>query len=218
MGQSKNPGNYKFRELVAERKLKYDRNSNPDYRRQLGEEIVAAIKPGRFLKKDDRSQRFFKVMDHEAAVTKAMFAIRDMKCSSKAKASTVSEYVVGQRKRKPSASTDSGELHSKTVRNSTSSKISSPSVTSPNALTDIELEKIQSMFQDSSMGIKHSRTLNRKPSRYHQIFARIESIASKLETENPLQIRLDLLERVQISLKSGVSFHQFFDSLSSMSI
>jgi hypothetical protein len=45
----------------------------------LGEEIVALIKPGRFLKKEDSSQKLFKIMDHHSSVTKATFAIRDCK-------------------------------------------------------------------------------------------------------------------------------------------
>lgn len=214
VGQSKNPGNLRFRELVAERKSLYDRNSDPDYRRRLGEEIVESMKPGRFLKKDDRSQRFFRIMDHEASVTKAMFAIRDMKPSPKSRSIAVSTSSLGKRKRKAAVGSDVYGSFSKTSRYSTSRKnSSSPSITSPYALTDMEIEKIQEMFQDSILGIKRSRTLNRKPSRFHQIFARIESIASRVESENPLQTRMDLLTRVQSSMRNGMSFHQFFDTI-----
>jgi hypothetical protein len=214
VGQSKNPGNLRFRELVAERKSLYDRNSDPDYRRRLGEEIVESMKPGRFLKKDDRSQRFFRIMDHEAAVTKAMFAIRDMKPSPKSRSIAVSTSSLGKRKRKTVVGSDVYGSFSKTSRYSTSRKnSSSPSITSPYALTDMEIEKIREMFQDSILGIKRSRTLNRKPSRFHQIFARIESIASRVESENPLQTRMDLLTRVQSSMRNGMSFHQFFDTI-----
>lgn len=214
VGQSKNPGNLRFRELVAERKSLYDRNSDPDYRRQLGEEIVESIKPGRFLKKDDSSQRFFRIMDHEAAVTKAMFAIRDMKPCPKGRAITTSTSSLANRKRKTVYGIGVDGSFSKTSRTSTSRmNSSSPSITSPNALTDTEVDKIREMLQDSIVGIKRSRTLNRKPSRFHQIFTRIESVASKVESDNPLQTRFDLLTRVQSSMKNGMSFHQFFDAL-----
>lgn len=211
VGQSRNPGNIRFRELVAERKSLYDRNSDPDYRKRLGEEIVESIKPGRFLKKDDRSQRFFRIMDHEAAVTKAMFAIRDMKPSPKSRIATISRSnsSAGKRKRKTVVNSDIDGYFSKFSQK----RSSSPSIASPYALTDMELEKIQEMFRDSISGIKHSRTLNRKPPRFHQIFARIESIANKVEGGNPLQTRVDLLTRVQSSMKNGSSFHQFFDGV-----
>jgi hypothetical protein len=71
VGQNKNPGNLLFRDLVADRKAKYENSSSAEYRRQLGEEIVALIKPGRFLKKEDSSQSMFRIMDHQSAVTKA---------------------------------------------------------------------------------------------------------------------------------------------------
>lgn len=71
VGQNKNPGNLLFRDLVSERKLKYEKSANLEYRRKLGEEIVEMIKPGRFLKKEDASQQMFKIMDHQSAVTKA---------------------------------------------------------------------------------------------------------------------------------------------------
>lgn len=71
VGQNKNPGNLLFRDLVAARKSQYEKNANPEFRRNLGEEIVAAIKPGRFLKKDDITQTMYKIMDHSSAVTKA---------------------------------------------------------------------------------------------------------------------------------------------------
>jgi hypothetical protein len=71
VGQNKNPGNLLFRDLVSERKLKYETSISVEYRRKLGEEIVELIKPGRFLKKEDASQRMFKIMDYQSAVTKA---------------------------------------------------------------------------------------------------------------------------------------------------
>lgn len=71
VGQNKNPGNLLFRDLVAARKSNYENNPSSEYRRQLGEEIVALIKPGRFLKKEDSSQKLFKIMDHHSSVTKA---------------------------------------------------------------------------------------------------------------------------------------------------
>jgi hypothetical protein len=79
MGHSKNPGNLKFRQLVHSKKRAYERNNCPDFRRSLAEDIVAELLPGRFLKKTDASQSFYQVMDYEASVTKALFAIRDLK-------------------------------------------------------------------------------------------------------------------------------------------
>mmetsp|Transcript_8159 Transcript_8159/g.15356 ORF Transcript_8159/g.15356 Transcript_8159/m.15356 type:complete len:238 (-) Transcript_8159:74-787(-) len=83
MGHSKNPGNLKFRQLVNSKKRAYERNSCPDFRRSLAEDIVAELLPGRFLKKSDAYQHFYQIMDYEASVTKALFAIRDLKTPMK---------------------------------------------------------------------------------------------------------------------------------------
>ena len=45
----------KFCDLVASRKRAYDRNTCPDFRRGLAEDLVAQLLPGRFLKKTDTS-------------------------------------------------------------------------------------------------------------------------------------------------------------------
>ena len=105
VGHSKNPGNLKFRELVISSKGAYDRNTNPDARRLLAIDIVAKLQPGRFLKKVDTTQRVYQIMDYESSVTKALFAIRDVKPgavkrSAKAKVPPKSNLVKGKRKRK----------------------------------------------------------------------------------------------------------------------
>jgi len=89
----------KFRDLVASRKRAYDRNTCPDFRRGLAEDLVAQLLPGRFLKKTDTSQRFYQILDYNASVTKALFAIRDVKAPPIKRASAT---VMGKRKRKAS--------------------------------------------------------------------------------------------------------------------
>jgi len=98
-GSSKHCGNLKFRDLVASRKRAYDRNTCPDFRRGLAEDLVAQLLPGRFLKKTDTSQRFYQILDYNASVTKALFAIRDVKAPPIKRASAT---VTGKRKRKAS--------------------------------------------------------------------------------------------------------------------
>jgi hypothetical protein len=100
MGHSKNPGNIKFRQLVHSKKREYERNSCPDFRRSLAEDIVADLLPGRFLKKSDASQRFYQIMDYEASVTKALFAIRDLKMPIKKDSSTDATFSTTAKKRK----------------------------------------------------------------------------------------------------------------------
>ena len=97
-GSSKHCGNSKFRDLVARKKRAYDRNACPDFRRSLAEDIIAQLLPGRFLKKTDTSQRFYQILDYNASVTKAMFAIRDVKAPPSKRAT-----VTGKRKRTASA-------------------------------------------------------------------------------------------------------------------
>ena len=68
---------------------------------------MAQLKPGRFLKKEDVTQRVFKVMDYDAAVTKALFAVRDVKISTtqrKAPSSSITSggQVEGKRKKQKS--------------------------------------------------------------------------------------------------------------------
>jgi hypothetical protein len=102
VGHSKNPGNLRFRELVNSKKSSYDRNTSPEFRKSLAVDIVAQLNPGRFLKKTDSSQRSYHIMDFEASVTKALFAIRDVKPgASRPKSSAL---VKGKRKRKAPAS------------------------------------------------------------------------------------------------------------------
>jgi hypothetical protein len=97
-GSSKHCGNLKFRDLVASKKRAYDRNPCPDFRRALAEDIIAELLPGRFLKKTDTSQRFYHILDYNASVTKALFAIRDVKAPPSKRAT-----ITGKRKRKASA-------------------------------------------------------------------------------------------------------------------
>lgn len=104
MGHSKNPGNMKFRELVNSKKRAYERNTCPEFRRSLAEDIVSEVLPGRFLKKADASEPFYQIMDYEASVTKALFAIRDVKMPSKRHTSGEMEGVVTIKKRKRKSS------------------------------------------------------------------------------------------------------------------
>ena len=95
-GSSKHPGNLKFRSLVASKKRAYDKNACLDHRRQLADDIVTQLLPGRFLKKADASQRLYQIMDYQTSVTKALFAIRDVKVPTRRATAT---NVTGKRKR-----------------------------------------------------------------------------------------------------------------------
>ena len=95
-GSSKHPGNLKFRELVANKKRAYDKNACLDFRRGLAEDIIVQLLPGRFLKKADASQRVYQIMDYQASVTKALFAIRDVKVPTRR---STANNVMGKRKR-----------------------------------------------------------------------------------------------------------------------
>ncbi len=100
VGHSRNPGNMKFRELVNSKKIAYDRNPDSEFRKSLAVDVVAKMAPGRFLKKSSIDQRVFKIMDYEASVTKALFAIRDLKKVTSKPKTTSSSTVKGKRKRK----------------------------------------------------------------------------------------------------------------------
>lgn len=99
VGHSKNPGNLKFRELVYSKKSAYENNACPNFRRSLAVDIVAQLRPGRFLKKEDITQRVYKVMDYDASITKALFAVRDVKMSA----------VINSKRKIPSSTSQVGE-------------------------------------------------------------------------------------------------------------
>ena len=105
VGHSKNPGNLRFRELVNAKKSAYEGNANSEFRRSLAVDIVTQLHPGRFLKKADPTLRVYQIMDYESSVTKALFAIRDVKKPSGSRAQPSSSSLTkGKRKRKAPAS------------------------------------------------------------------------------------------------------------------
>ena len=183
VGHSKNPGNMKFRELVNSKKSAYERNTDAAFRRSLGEEIVSQLKPGRFLKKADAGQYFFQIMDHDAAVTKAMFAVRDVKLKKKKAPS--SNVVHGKRKRKQKAaeiSVDNTVMSRTRPKRKTSAANPAKSfLQTPQPLTSSEEGEIEEFICDSIL-FQESRKEKFVPTgtlRSEQIFKRIEGLVEK---------------------------------------
>ena len=76
-------GNVLFRELIIKHKAEYDANTDQDYRRDIGIRIVDQLKPGRFLKKRNKTDSHYYVMTRDLSIQKTVFAMRDCRASAK---------------------------------------------------------------------------------------------------------------------------------------
>lgn len=76
-------GNVLFRELILKHKAEYDANTDQDYRRDIGIRIVDQLKPGRFLKKRNKTDSHYYVMTRDLSIQKTVFAMRDCRASAK---------------------------------------------------------------------------------------------------------------------------------------